>query len=119
MLQAEPSSTNSKKTNGMKHFFILLNNTGTPPFAVFGLWHCGVGLVTFSACRGLDVACAFILVGTSTLYAIVRNYGIFEVDRSLSSEVLTETVHQSRAEHSRYMCFELCLIVAVMAPSEQ
>lgn len=37
MLQAEPSSTNSKKTNGMKHFFILLNNTGTPPFAVFGL----------------------------------------------------------------------------------
>lgn len=24
MLQAEPSSTNSKKTNGMKHFFILL-----------------------------------------------------------------------------------------------
>lgn len=51
------------------------------------------------------MACAFILVGTPTLYAIVRNYGIFEVDRSLSSEVLTETVHQSRAEHEQIHVF--------------
>lgn len=63
------------------------------------------------------MACAFIFVGASTHYTIVHNCSIFEVDR-LSSEVLTETVHQSRAQHSA-VPHVFYLIVAVMALSEQ